>query len=177
VKKYQFLSLLALFLTACGSLPTLANQVGSPIPVIEIPTPPPEIKTPSPSEEVDQYTQELHLRIRSCVDFRNVYDFTFEGEIVDPSLGTSKVRECIDIVQELKPPANCEGCEKLIPLVEGFSNQTLASMDLIDEGYEKQKTVFISEGLVTFWDADLIWEVIKLTIDRIRVEHDLPEIN
>lgn len=50
-------------------------------------------------------------------------------------------------------------------------------MDFIDEGYEKQKPVLISEGLVTFWDADLIWEMIMLTINRIRIEQDLPEIN
>jgi hypothetical protein len=176
VNKYLFLSLLALFLSACGSLPTLSNQVSSPTPVQETATSATEIKTPSPSEEVDQYTRELHRRIRNCVDFRNDYDFTFEGEIIDHSLGTSKVRECIDLVLELNPPADCEGCEDLSSLVEQFSNQTLESMDFIDEGYEKQKPVFISEGLVTFWDADLIWEMIKLTINRIRIEQDLPEI-
>jgi hypothetical protein len=168
---------MALFLSAFGSLSTLSHQVSSPTPLQEIATSVTEIKSLSPSEEVDQYTRELHRNIRNCVDFRNNYDFTFEGEIIDHSLGTSKVRECIDLVLELNPPAVCEYCEDLSSLVERFSNQTLESMDFIDEGYEKQKPVFISEGLVTFWDADLIWEMIKLTINRIRIEQDLPEIN
>ena len=177
MNKYLILSILVLFLTACGNLPTLSSQWNNPTPNIELPISTPEIKTSSPVEEVDQYTQELHLRIRNCVDFRNDYDFTFEGEIIDHSLGTSKIRECIDLVLELNPPADCEDCENLSSLVDDFSNQTLESMDFIDEGYEKSKPVFISEGLVTFWDADLIWEMIKLTIDRIRVEHGLPEIS
>lgn len=141
MNKYLFLSLLALFLSACGSLPTLSNQVSSPTPVQEITTPPPKTETPSPVEELDQYTRELHRSIRNCVDFRNDYDFTFEGEIIDHSLGTSKVRECIDLVLELTPPADCEGCEDLSSLIEQFSNQTLNPWILLTR-IRKTKTCF-----------------------------------
>lgn len=177
MKKYLFFSILALFISGCGRLQITSTPTISPTPFIESPTLTPGISILPTVVGVDQYTQDLHDRIKSCVVFRDVYDFTFEGELINPSLGTRKFRECLDFVHQLEMPADCEGCEELVPLLEGFSNRTLESLQLIDDGYELQKPFLIAEGLTTFWDVDLFWDAIRLTIDRIRAKHDLPEIN
>lgn len=58
-----------------------------------------------------------------------------------------------------------------------FTDQTLESLEFIEEGYEHNKPAYVSEGLITFWDADIVWEGIKITINKIRCEYGLSEIN
>jgi hypothetical protein len=178
---HALIILLAVILVGCNTGIPSSNQNSNPsVPqttlILGDATSKPELENLSLAAEIDSYTRDLHDRVRNCVEFRDVYDFSFEGDFINHSLGTRKVRECLDFLLELKPPGDCQECQQLMPLVEGFSNQTLASMDLIDLGYETQKEVFIAEGLVTFWDGDLIWEAIGITIDRIRTKYKLPGI-
>ena len=64
-----------------------------------------------------------------------------------------------------------------MPLVEMFTDQPLESLKFIAEGYEHNKPAYVSEDLTTFWDADIVWEGIQITINNIRSEYSLPEIN
>jgi hypothetical protein len=64
-----------------------------------------------------------------------------------------------------------------VPLVEMFIDQTLEPLKFIEEGYEHNKPAYVSEGLITFWDADILWEGIQITINNIRNEYHLPNIN
>jgi hypothetical protein len=164
-------------LTGCVIKSTSSNQEASPTPITATPRESVENRSLSTIEGIDLFTQKLHDRIRSCIEFRDIYDFTAVGELIDYKLGVQKIRECIEDVHEVQIPDECNGCGELDRLVEGFSNQTLDSMRMIEEGHELQKEVYISEGLVTFWDGDLLWDAIRLTIDRIRAEHNLPQIN
>lgn len=177
MKKYLLLSLFALILASCGNNSESSNQITNTLIVTPTPQPTLRIVTSTSADEVSQYTQELYNRIRDCINFRDAFDFSYAGEFVNHKLGTNKVKECINFVLELETPAECDGCEELSPMIESFSNKTLESLDLIVEGFEQQKPAFISEGLITFWDADLIWDAIRLTLDSIRAEHNLPELN
>jgi hypothetical protein len=58
-----------------------------------------------------------------------------------------------------------------------FTAQTLESLSLIEEGYEHDKPAYISEGLITFWDADIVWEGIRITINNIRREYNLSQFD
>jgi hypothetical protein len=177
MKRYLYLIIFFFLLTGCISMPDSVDQESRPAPTIASPTESIEKSSPPNIEAIDLYTQELHDRIRSCIEFRNIYDFTEEGGLIDYKIGVQKIRECIDGVLEVHILDECMGCGELGLLVEEFSNRTLESMRMIEEGHELQKEVYISEGLVTFWDGDLLWDAIRLTIARIRAEHNLPELN
>lgn len=177
MKEILFLPLFTLILASCGNTSPTTSQSINPLIPTSTSHPTPIIITASQADEMNLYTHELHDRIQSCIEFRDIYDFTAEGELIDYKLGINKMRECIDNVQEVQVPDQCEGCDDLVQLIDRFSNQTLESMRLIEEGHELNKEVYISEGLVTFWDGNLIWEAIRLSIDRIRTDHNLPEIN
>ena len=177
MNKHHIILLFPLFLVGCGSLPSLSTPSENSTPDIDLSTPIPNIQTSTSNEEVDNFSQELHDRIEICIDFRNSFDFTFEDELIGHQVGTKKIRECIAYVLDTEPPEQCQECQDLIPLVELFSDQTLESMKFIDEGYDQYKPAYVSEGLITFWDADIIWEGIKVTIKNIREEYNLAEIN
>lgn len=177
MNRYLYLIIFVFLLTGCIHMPGSVDQESSPTSTIASPTESIENSSPPTIEAIDLYTQELHDRIRGCIEFRDIYDFTVEGGLIDYKLGVQKIRECIDGVHGVQIPDECKGCGELGLLVGEFSNQTLESMRMIEEGHELQKEVYISEGLVTFWDGDLLWDAIRLTIARIRAEHNLLEIN
>jgi hypothetical protein len=176
-EKNLLLPLLTIILASCGNASPTTTQIINELILTSTSHPTPLMKTASPANRVNQYTLELNDRIQSCIEFRDIYDFTAEGELIDYKLGLNKIRKCIDNVQAVQVPDECEGCDDLVQLIDRFSNQTLESMRLIEEGHELDKEVYISEGLVTFWDTDLLWELIRLTIDKFRAEYNLPEIN
>jgi len=169
--------IIAFFLAGCGSVSELSAQIADPTPENEELLPTPGNQNPSIDDEVDNFTKDLHERIVSCISFRDAFNFTIEDELIGHQVGTKKMRECIAYVLDTEHPEQCQGCQDLVPLVEKFSNQTLESMKYIDEGYDQNKSFYISEGLITFWDADIIWEGIKITMDNIRSEYNLPPIN
>ena len=129
------------------------------------------------NQRVDKYTRALHNRIEGCIGFRDTFDFTFDDELIGHRVGTKKIRECIDFILDAKIPDQCQECGELVPLVEMFTDQTLESLKFIEEGYEHNKPAYVSEGLITYWDADILWEGIQITINNIRNEYHLPNIN
>ena len=177
VDRYLIISIIALFLVGCGSVSALSTQTADSTPDNEELFPTPDNQISSINDEIDKFTQDLHDRIDNCISFRDVFDFTFEDELIGHQVGTKKMRECIAYVLDTEHPEQCQGCQDLVPLVEMFSDQTLESMKYIDEGYDQNKSFYISEGLITFWDADIIWGKIKITIKNIRSEYNLPPIN
>jgi hypothetical protein len=176
-KRYLIISIFALFLAGCAGVSALLNQnTDLSIENSElIPTNTSQIT--SINEEVDKYTRDLHNRIEDCIGFRDTFDFTINDELIGPGIGTKKVKECIDFILDAEPPDRCNECGELDPLVEMFTAQTLESLSLIEEGYEHDKPAYISEGLITFWDADIVWEGIRITINNIRREYNLSQFD
>ena len=167
----------AFFLVGCGSVSALSAQTADSTPENEELLPTPGNQNPSIDDEVDNFTKDLHDRIDNCISFRDAFDFTFDDELIGHRVGTKKIRECIDFILEAEIPDQCHECEELVPLIEMFTDQTLESLKFIEEGYEHNKPAYVSEGLITFWDADIIWEGIQITINNIRSEYNLPPIN
>ena len=177
VKRYLFISILALFLAGCGSVSALSTQTADSTLENEELLLTEVGQITSINEEVDKYTVALHNRIEGCISFRDTFDFTFDDELIGHGVGTKKIRECIDFILDAEIPDQCQECGELVPLVEMFTDQTMESLELIEEGYEHSKPAYVSEGLLTFWDADIVWEGIRITINNIRGVYSLPEID
>lgn len=92
-------------------------------------------------------------------------------------MGIKRVKEYVQLVLEIESPEVCQECVKIDPLVRGFVDQTLFSLNLIEQGYQIGKEVYISEGIVTSCNADIIGEAIKITINNIREKYNLSELN
>jgi hypothetical protein len=163
-----FLPVMGVFLAACTQSPPSPDVIIVTVLVTA---------TPEPAQLVDSYTRELQNSIQGCIQLRDAFDFTSEERIFGYEVGIKKVEECLLLVLEIETPEVCQECEDLDPMVRRFVDQTRYSLDLIGEGHQIEKEVFISEGIVTFWDADIIWEIIRITIDKIREAYNLSELN
>jgi hypothetical protein len=104
MNRYLYLIIFVFLLTGCIHMPGSVDQESSPTSTIASPTESIENSSPPTIEAIDLYTQELHDRIRGCIEFRDIYDFTVEGGLIDYKLGVQKIRECIDGVHEVQIP-------------------------------------------------------------------------
>jgi len=86
------------------------------------------------NEKVDKYTHDFHNRIENFIGFRDIFDFTFDDELIGHGVGTKKIRECVDFILDAEIPDLCQECGELVPLVEMFTAQTVESLSLIEEG-------------------------------------------
>lgn len=163
-----FLTILGGFLAACIPSPPSPDVIIVTVLVTA---------TPEPAQLVDSYTQELYDSLQDCILLRDAFDFTSEERIYGYEVGIKKVEECVQLALEIKIPEACQECEELEPIVRKFADQTRYSLDLINQGHQTEKEVFISEGIVTFWDADITLEIIRLTIDNIREAYNLSDLN
>lgn len=74
---------------------------------------------------------------------------------------------------EYEVPEYCDECTDLDAKVQEYVKLNLEAVELIKKGHGTLSSDILSDGLVARWDADELWDEIRLDVVEVREVYDL----
>jgi hypothetical protein len=93
--------------------------------------------------------------------------------VTDPRYALNSFKGCVNELAEYEVPEYCDECTDLDAKVQEYVKLNLEAVELIKKGHRIPSLKILSDGLEARWDADELWDEIRLDVVAIREVYDL----